>query len=105
MQVDLSQEGTFLFTGDQFHVKENYHKEQPQGMLLDRSLSERKFRLSIFIRTDAAVPIGLLGRDRNAWLQSTKYIRRIETVIGAKIVFGHDKEEFDKLKQIPEHYQ
>lgn len=32
MQVDLPKDGPFLFTGDQFHVKENYTKEIPQGM-------------------------------------------------------------------------
>lgn len=31
MQVDLKDEGTFVFTGDQFHVKENYTLRQPQG--------------------------------------------------------------------------
>ncbi len=105
MQVDLPQEGTFLFTGDQFHVKENYNKEQPQGMLLDRSLSANIPGSPLSFDLTLLAHIGLLGRDRNAWLQSTKYIRRLETVIGAKIVFGHDKEEFEKLKQVPEHYQ
>ena len=31
MQVDLLGAGTFLFTSDQFQVKENYTKRQPQG--------------------------------------------------------------------------
>jgi hypothetical protein len=32
MQVDLKNDGTYLFTGDQFHVKENYTKRTPQGL-------------------------------------------------------------------------
>jgi hypothetical protein len=32
MQVDLKDEGSFLFTGDQFHLKENYTKRTPQGL-------------------------------------------------------------------------
>ncbi|KAK6379788.1 hypothetical protein LTS17_005861 [Exophiala oligosperma] len=31
LQVDLKDAGTFIFTGDQFHVKENYTLRQPQG--------------------------------------------------------------------------
>ena len=40
MQVDLKDEGTFVFTGDQFHVKENYTLRQPQGMILRLKLYE-----------------------------------------------------------------
>ncbi|MCJ1300690.1 hypothetical protein MMC08_003487 [Hypocenomyce scalaris] len=78
MQVDLPKDGTFLFTGDQFHVKENYTKKIPQG---------------------------LLGRDRNAWHQSTNYIQRLERVLSAKIAFGHDMEAFRAMKQVPEFYE
>jgi hypothetical protein len=31
LQVDLQNSGTWVFTGDQFHVKENYTKKIPQG--------------------------------------------------------------------------
>lgn len=31
MQVDLPHDGPFLFTSDQFHVKENYTRQIPQG--------------------------------------------------------------------------
>ena len=34
MQVDLEGDGSFLFTSDQFHVKENYTKKIPQGKIL-----------------------------------------------------------------------
>ncbi|RVX74086.1 hypothetical protein B0A52_01918 [Exophiala mesophila] len=78
LQVDLPESGTFLFTGDQFHVKENYTLKIPQG---------------------------LLGRDKNAWFVSTRYIERLESLIGAKLVYGHDVECFRALKQSPEFYQ
>lgn len=58
-------------------------------------------------RTNSAhteLPTGLLGRDRNAWFQSTQYIERLEVVLGAKIIFGHDLEVFRALKQSPEYY-
>ena len=54
--------------------------------------------------TDRGHAVGLLGRDKNAWVQSTKYISRLETVTGIKIVYGHDKGVFMELKQIPEYY-
>ena len=48
---------------------------------------------------------GLLGRDRNAWHQSTNYIQRLERVLSAKIAFGHDMEAFRAMKQVPEFYE
>jgi glyoxylase-like metal-dependent hydrolase (beta-lactamase superfamily II) len=77
MQIDLPDSGTWIFTGDQFHVKENYTKEIPQGFL---------------------------GRDRNTWFQSLKYIQRLERVLDAKIMFGHDMGVFKEYKQAPEYY-
>jgi hypothetical protein len=56
-----------------------------------------------YARQAITVP-GFLGRDRNAWFQSTLYIERLEVVLGAKIVFGHDMEAFKALKQVPEFY-
>ena len=47
---------------------------------------------------------GFLGRDRNAWFQSTLYIERLVAVLGAKIVFGHDMDTFKALKQVPNFY-
>lgn len=88
----MRNDGTLLFTGDQFHVKENYTKKTPQG------LSNNLYGMQLITIT------GLLGRDRNAWYQSTLYIERLEVVLGAKIVFGHDMEAFKALKQVPEFY-
>ena len=31
LQLDLANDGTFFFAGDQFHVEENYTKKIPQG--------------------------------------------------------------------------
>ena len=69
--------GSWFFSGDQFHVSENYTKQIPQGFL---------------------------GRDKNTWFQSLKYIQRLERVLDAQIVFGHDVEQFKTLKQSPEYY-
>lgn len=32
MQVNLRESGTWIFTSDQYHVKENYEQDHPQGM-------------------------------------------------------------------------
>lgn len=97
MQVDLQDSGTFVFTSDQFHVKENHTKRQPQGTCISRRYSGGQDRLTL--------DLGLLGRDRTTWFQSTTYLERVERVLKAKLVYGHDMGTFMSLKQIPEHYQ
>lgn len=79
-------------------MKENYTKKIPQGILAPLSILYNNSN------ADAKLLIGLLGRDRNAWFQSTQYIERLEVVLGAKIVFGHDLEVFKTLRQSPECY-
>ncbi|RFU27076.1 hypothetical protein B7463_g9274, partial [Scytalidium lignicola] len=70
MQVNLEKDGTFIWTSDQFHVKENYSVGHPHGGL---------------------------ARDHNAWYRSLQMIRRLQRLYNAKIVFGHDKEVADEL--------
>lgn len=70
MQINLAQSGTFIFTTDQFHVKENYDAGQPQGWL---------------------------ARDHNAWFRSFQMIERLKRLFSATLVFGHDKEVFEEI--------
>lgn len=65
MQVNLERDGTFIWTTDQFHVRENYELGHPQGGL---------------------------ARDHNAWYRSLGLVRRLQRLFGARLVFGHDLE-------------
>ena len=65
MQVGLEESGTWIWTTDQFHIKENYEDGTPHGWL---------------------------ARDHNAWIRSLAMIRRLQRLYGAKLVFGHDKD-------------
>lgn len=70
MQVNLENDGTFIWTTDQFHVAENYEMNHPQGWL---------------------------ARDHNAWVKSTDMIRRLERMFKATMIFGHDKVVAERL--------
>lgn len=54
--------------------------------------------------TDHTLHVGFLGRDRTTWLQSLTYIERLERLLDAKIVYGHDSECFYEMKQLPQFY-
>jgi len=77
MQVNLEDSGTFIFTTDQFHVRDNYYEDHPQGYL---------------------------ARDHNAWYNSAQLVKRLQRNFNANLVFGHCKETVDKLKSAPEYY-
>lgn len=64
MQINLPRDGTFVFTTDQYHVRENYEDAAPQGWLM---------------------------RDQSAWLRSHEMVKMLVRVFGARLVFGHDK--------------
>lgn len=68
------QGGTIVFTGDMFHVKENYEDGRPQGPLM---------------------------RDFNAWHRSRLFIRNLVERRNAKVVLGHDLEYFEKCERSP----
>jgi hypothetical protein len=78
MQVNLKDDGTFIWTTDQFHVKENYEQNQAQGWLL---------------------------RDHKAWHESGKFIKRLQRLFSAKLIFGHDYETADSFMQAKTVYQ
>jgi hypothetical protein len=63
MQVNLERDGTFIWTTDQFHVKENFEMRHPHGWL---------------------------ARDLNAWIKSTKMLAKLKEQFGAKMIYGHD---------------
>ncbi|OJJ65108.1 hypothetical protein ASPSYDRAFT_85086 [Aspergillus sydowii CBS 593.65] len=63
MQVNLARDGVFLWTTDQFHVKENYEEGHPHGGL---------------------------ARDHTAWYRSLQLARRLVRMFNARLVFGHD---------------
>ncbi|CAG8116232.1 unnamed protein product [Penicillium nalgiovense] len=70
MQVNLANDGPFIWTSDQFHVAENYELGHPHGGL---------------------------ARDHSAWYRSLNMIRRLQRLYNATLVFGHDTEVAFKL--------
>jgi hypothetical protein len=67
MQINLSKDGTFIWTTDQYHVKENYEDAHPQGWL---------------------------ARDHTAWCRSNGMIKNLQNLYGATLIFGHDMETY-----------
>lgn len=63
MQVNLLGDGTFIWTTDQYHVRENFDENWAHGWLL---------------------------RDHRKWMDSGKFIRRLQKAFSAKLIFGHD---------------
>lgn len=72
MQLNLETDGTFIFTSDQFHVKENHTLRQPQGWL---------------------------ARQHTEWFRSLNNIERLRRLFNATLVYGHDYEVADELIQ------
>lgn len=77
LQLNLQNSGTFIFTTDQFHVKENY---------------------------ESGVPQGWLAREHNDWIRSTEKIKILQRNFAAKLIFGHCKETFETFKASPNFY-
>jgi glyoxylase-like metal-dependent hydrolase (beta-lactamase superfamily II) len=65
LQVNLEESGTWIFTTDQYHIRENYYDSHPQGWL---------------------------ARDHDDWVRSNQMIKMLARRTNAKVVFGHDKE-------------
>ncbi|KAJ6119147.1 hypothetical protein N7523_003427 [Penicillium sp. IBT 18751x] len=78
LQINLEKDGTFIWTTDQFHVKENYEIGHPHGGL---------------------------ARDHNAWYRSLSLVRRLQRLFDARIIFGHDKEVGMGYKLAKEYYE
>lgn len=76
MQVNLKNDGTFIWTTDQFHIKENFEHGHPQGWL---------------------------ARDHSAWYRGLGLVKNMQRIFNAKLIFGHDKdvaEEFMRVKSV-----
>ncbi|KAF1959067.1 Metallo-hydrolase/oxidoreductase [Byssothecium circinans] len=70
MQVNLKESGTWVFTGDQYHVKENYSDDIPQGWL---------------------------ARDHEGWIKSHQMIKGLARRTKAKVILGHCLETIKEL--------
>jgi glyoxylase-like metal-dependent hydrolase (beta-lactamase superfamily II) len=70
MQVNLKQDGVFIWTTDQYHIRENYHDKLHHGWLVRNYLD---------------------------WVKSDQFIRRLQRVYSARLIFGHDYETADGL--------
>lgn len=77
MQVNLQQDGTFIWTTDQYHIQENYEQNQAHGWLI---------------------------RDYKAWVDSGNFIRRLQRLFSAKLIFGHDYNVADQLIKSKSYY-
>lgn len=62
LQVNLRESGTWIFTSDQYHVRENY---------------------------EASVPQGWLARDHEAWIRSHQKIKSLVKRTEANLILGH----------------
>ncbi|KAF2253443.1 Metallo-hydrolase/oxidoreductase [Trematosphaeria pertusa] len=62
LQVNMKDSGTWIFTGDQYHVKENFEDDVPQGWL---------------------------ARDHDSWVRSHQKIKGLMRRTGGKVVLGH----------------
>lgn len=62
LQLNLKNSGTWVFTSDQYHVKENFENDVPQGWL---------------------------ARDHDAWVRSHQMIKGLRRRTGGKAVLGH----------------
>ncbi|KAL3486079.1 beta-lactamase-like protein [Aspergillus germanicus] len=78
MQVNLVQDGTFIWTTDQYHIRENYELDQAHGWLL---------------------------RDYRKWVDSGKFIRRLQRIFSATLIFGHDYETATRLIEAKKAYE
>jgi glyoxylase-like metal-dependent hydrolase (beta-lactamase superfamily II) len=63
LRLDLSNAGTFLFTNDQYHLRENFETSTPLGWLL---------------------------RDHAAWWHSHRQVRNLVDRLNPTLIFGHD---------------
>jgi hypothetical protein len=78
MQVNLAQDGTFIWTTDQYHIRENYELDQAHGWLL---------------------------RDYRKWVDNGKFIRRLQRIFSATLIFGHDYETATRLIEAKKAYE
>lgn len=75
LQVNLRESGTWVFTSDMYHVKENYESSIPQGWLM---------------------------RDFEGWIRSNQMIKALVKRTQANVVLGHDMDYLAKYKNAPD---
>lgn len=78
MMVNLIQDGTFIFTTDHYHVKENHTDRHPQGWL---------------------------AREHNAWIRTSEMVERLQRLFSATMVYGHDLEVAQALIKAKKFYE
>ncbi|KAF9886160.1 hypothetical protein FE257_011985 [Aspergillus nanangensis] len=78
MQVNLRRDGAFIWTTDQYHIRENFELNQAHGWLI---------------------------RDFKAWTDSGKLIRQLQKLFSATLIFGHDYEIADALIRQKKFYE
>ncbi|OAL52689.1 Metallo-hydrolase/oxidoreductase [Pyrenochaeta sp. DS3sAY3a] len=77
LQVNLRESGTWIFTTDQYIVKENFESLSCQGWFT---------------------------RDHASWLRSNQMIKSLQKLTDAKMIFGHDRDVLFQYKLAPSHY-
>ncbi|RDL35488.1 Metallo-beta-lactamase superfamily protein [Venustampulla echinocandica] len=78
MQINLQQDGTFIFTTDQYHIKENFTESHPQGWL---------------------------ARDHTQWCRSNGMIKNLQAQFHATLVFGHDMDVYLEIIKVKTDFQ
>ena len=77
MQVNLQESGTWIFTTDMYHVRENWESSVPQGWL---------------------------ARDHDDWVRSHQKLRMLQKRTHAKMILGHCADTLFKYKIAPHAY-
>ncbi|OCL05541.1 Metallo-hydrolase/oxidoreductase [Glonium stellatum] len=77
LQVNLYHSGTWIFTSDMYHVKENYIDSVPQGWL---------------------------ARNHDDWVRSNQMIKMLAKRTDAKVILGHCSETLSLWKTAPYYY-
>ncbi|GAA0964990.1 N-acyl homoserine lactonase family protein [Acrocarpospora macrocephala] len=70
LRAELRNHGHWIFASDQFPLRRNYEEPIPQGWIM---------------------------RDHPGWWRSWRFTKSLEQRFDARIVFGHDKDEFAKI--------
>ncbi|KAH6877590.1 beta-lactamase-like protein [Alternaria rosae] len=78
LQVNLKTSGTWVFTTDQYVIKENYESLATQGWFT---------------------------RDHASWSRSNQMIHSLQKLTNARLIFGHDRDVLFQYNLAPEYYE
>jgi len=78
LQVNLKNSGTWVFTTDQYVVKENYESLATQGWFT---------------------------RDHASWSRSNQMIHSLQKLTNARLIFGHDRDVLFQYNLAPGYYE